>query len=451
MKTELIKKNKEILEYKSKINLLTKELEFYKNEIKKYIIDKKVNSINKKYPEAHLIYRKKSKDDIKTNISEYNLYKKEKDNLKNKIKIGNNIGINYINDNINKDNKNKIIKNKRNDKIIDLSCKLNIKTDLELTKEKDYIPSYFQNKNISDKCIYAISSLTKSKSILCFDYINKNFSFRDYADFGEFQENYLLSLENNNIYSKNNSIFLVINYSFFIVTGENCDMLYVYDSLKRTMNKLCSLKNNHSNGTLINYSNDIICISGNYNKKVELYNQSKNKWINLPELQIERRNSIACIIKNKFIFCLFGYNLPSRQYLNTIEYLDMENYKKSSWKYLKYKNENLLSLYITGALGINYNDEKIIIIGGNIGQENKPNEHFYQIIISENFEKDQESYAEKIKRKLKDIDKNKYYIFNKGYNKFYDNNNLFYLAFDDYLRAHIFQVNNMAHDVFYFD
>ena len=449
MKNELIKKNKEILEYKSKINLLTKELEFYKNEIKKYIINKKVNSINKKYPETHLIYRKKSKDDIKTNISEYNLYQKEKNNLKNKKKVGNIIEINYINENIDKDNKNISIKNKRNDKIIDLSCKLNIKTDLELTKDKEYISSYFQNKNISDKCIYTISSLTKSKSILCFDFLNKNFSFRDYADFGEFQENYLLSFENNNIYSKNNSIFLVINYNFFIVTGENCDMLYVYNSLKRTMNKLCSLKNNHSNGTLINYSNDIICISGNYNKKVELYNQSKNKWINLPELQIERRNSIACIMKNKFIFCLFGYNLPSRQYLNTIEYLDIENYKKSSWRYLKYKNENLLSLYITGALGINYNDEKIIIIGGNI--ENKPNEYFYQIIISENFENDKESYAEKIKRKYKDIDKNKYYIFNKGYNRFYDNNNLFYLAFDDYLRAHLFQVNNMAHDVFYFD
>ena len=459
IKNQLIKKDKEILEYKSKINLLTKELEFYKNEIKNYENDKKLNSIyNKKYSENHLVYRKKSKDEIKTNHNEYNKYQKEKDNLKNLIKNDNNLGINYINENINKDNNNKnnnnnniIIKNKRKDKIIDLSSKLNINTDLNISKDKNYISSHFQNKNISDKCIFTISSLTKSKSILCFDYSNKVFSFRDYADFGEFQENYLLSFENNNEYLKNNSIFLVINYNFFIVTGENCDMLYVYNSLKRTMNKLCSLKNNHSNGNLINYSNDIICISGSYNKKVELYNQSKNQWINLPELQIERRNFTACILKNKYIFCLFGYNFPSRQYLNTIEYLDMENYKTSSWRYLNYKNEDLLSLYIINAIGINYNDEKIIIVGGNNGQENKPNEYFYQIIISENFEKDKESYVEKIKRKLKDINKNKCYLFNKGYNKFLDNNNLFYLAFDDYLRAHLFQVNNMAHDVFYFD
>ena len=102
-------------------------------------------------------------------------------------------------------------------------------------------------------------------------------------------------------------------------------------------------------------------------------------------------------------------------------------------------------------MAINYNNEKIIIAGGYNEKGNIANEYFYQIIISQNFEKDRESYVEKTKRKLKDINKNKYYIFNKGYNIFLDNSNLYYIAFDDYLRAHIFQVNNMAHDVFYFE
>ena len=151
------------------------------------------------------------------------------------------------------------------------------------------------------------------------------------------------------------------------------------------------------------------------------------------------------------MFVLFGYNFPTKQYLNTIEFLDIENYNSNSWKYLNYKNENLISLYITGALAINYNNEKIIIAGGNNEKRNIANEYFYQIIISQNFEKDRESYVEKTKRKLKDINKNKCYVFNKGYNLFLDNNNLYYMAFDDYLRAHIFQVNNMVHDVFYFE
>ena len=445
LKRELIKKNQEILEYKIKINSLINELDFYKNEIKNSKI--KNNIQNKKQNENHYIYRKKSKEEINSNINNNNENKNGKyflnNNKNNEIKLE-----------INKKNnrKNKIIQfNDENDKNEKLLSKLNIKVDLNLTKESDYISSKIGNEDISNKSIYVISSLTKSKSILCFDYINKKFSFRDYADFGDFQDNYILSFENGNEYSKNNSIFLVIDYNYYIVTGENCDMLYVYNSLKRTMNKLCNLKNNHANGALINYSNNIICISGNYNKKVELYYQSKNEWINLPELNIERRNFSTCLIKNKYIFCLFGYNFPAKQYLNTIEYLDIENYKNSSWKYLKYKNDNLLSLYITCALGINYKDEKIIIVGGNNGQENKYNEYFYQIILSENFENNKESYVEKTKRKLKDIDKNKSYIFNKGYNIFDYKNNLFYMAFDDFLRVHLFQVNNMAYDIFYFE
>ena len=451
MNYELNKKNQEISEYKDKIQSLINELQFYKNEIKNLKANK---SKKKNGNENHYIYRKKSKDDIKTNISNNNGNEKDKDYLNKKI---NNFDYNKINKNTKNENNNKNHKNEnnnknhKNDKLIGLVNKLNLKTDLSLTKDKDYMSSYIENKNISDKCIYAISSLTKSKSILCFDYINKKFSFRDYADFGEFQENYLLSFENGNEYSKNNSIFLVINNNYFIITGENCDMLYVYNSLERTMNKLCSLKNNHSNGALINYSDNLICISGNYNKKVELFNQSKNIWTDLPELQVERRSFSTCLIKNKYLFCLFGYNFPSKQNLNTIEYLDIENYNNSSWKYLYYKNENLLSLYISSAIGINYNDEKIIIVGGNNGKENIPNEYFYQIILSETFEIDKESYVEKIKRKIKDIDKNQCYIFNKGYNIFKNNNNLFYMAFDDYLRAHLIQVNNMAHDVFYFD
>jgi len=321
---------------------------------------------------------------------------------------------------------------------------------LNIDKDNYYI-TFAENKSASDKCIFAISSLTKSKSILCFDYTNKSFSFKDYADFGDFQENYSKSFENTKDHKNSSSIYLTIGYNFYIVTGENCDMFYVFNALKRTINKLCSLKNNHSNGSLINYKGDILCIGGNYNKKVELYNEAKNTWIDLPELQVERIGFASVIFKNKYIFCLFGYNLPTKQYLNSIEYLDIEKYKESSWKYLKYKNENLLSLYLNFSFCINYKDEKLIIVGGNNGQEKKPNEYFYQLIISKNFEKNKNSYIEKTNRKLKDINKNKCYLFNKGHSIISHKNNLFYMAFDDNLRLHLFNDSNMGHDVFYSD
>ena len=456
MKRQLIQKDEEILEYKDKINSLMKELDFSKNEIKK-LKERLQNQNNNNnnilnQRENRYIYRKKSTDE-KINFNEKNNYKKDSiinrvinKNIKEEISKNNNNNDNYNNFKINKNIKN-------NNKQFGLSSKLNIKTDLNISKDTDYFSSYSQKQILSDKCIYAISPLTKSKSFLCFDYTDKSFSFRDYADFGDFQENYTLSFEDNKDKDKsiNDSIFLVVKYNFFIVTGENCDMLYVYNSLKRTINKLCSLKNNHSKGSLINYSDKIICISGNYNKKVELYNQSKNEWINLPELLIERSSFATCVIKNKYIFCLFGYNFPTKQYLNTIEFIDIQNYEKSSWKYLYYKNENLLSLYITDALGMNYNDEKIIIVGGNDGKENIPNEYFYQIILCEDFQNNDKSYVEKVQRKLKDINKNKCYLFNKGYNIFSNNKNLYYMAFDNNLRSHLFQISNMAHDVFCFD
>ena len=116
-----------------------------------------------------------------------------------------------------------------------------------------------------------------------------------------------------------------------------------------------------------------------------------------------------------------------------------------------YKNESLLSLYISGAIGINYNDEKIIVVGGHNGEKNKPIENFYQIVISNDFEKDDKSYVEEVKRKLKDIDKNKNYLFNKGCHIFSDNNDIYYMAYDNKLRAHLFQISNMAHDIFTYD
>ena len=225
-------------------------------------------------------------------------------------------------------------------------------------------------------------------------------------------------MDNSKEPQKNKSLFLTIGYNFYIITGENCDLFYVFNALKRTINKLCSLKNNHSNGFMINYNGNIICIGGNYNKKVEIFNESKNEWSDLPELQIERSNFCSVIFKNKYIFCLFGYNLPTKQYLNTIEYLDMENYNNSGWKFLKYKNEDLLSLNLIHCFAINYINKKIIIVGGKNGQKNVPNEYFNQLIISDNFEINKDSYIEKTKRKLKDVNKNKCYLFNQGHHIF---------------------------------
>ena len=430
LKKELSLKNQKLEDYKNKYKLISKELEFYKSEISKLKKEKNKYSKKSNIEERKIIYHRKNSDETKTQ------------SLNDINQNNNNYRKREINDNEKYNNYNITERHEG------LLSKLKINSDLNI--DKDYYLSYYKSQIISDKLVFAISALTKSKSILCFDYNTKSFLYKDYADFGDFQETYIKSNENTNQKKINKSIFLTIEYNYYIITGENCDSFYIFNAVKRTINKLCSLKNNHSNGSMINYLGDIVCIGGNYNKKVELYNQAKNEWIDLPELNIERSNFTSVLIKDKYIFCLFGYNLPMKQYLNTIEYLNIGRYKESTWKYLKYQTDNINYLIFNWSLGINYKNEKIIIVGGSNGQENVGNNFFYQLILSKNFENDN-NYIEKTNRKLKDINKNKCYLFDKGISIINDKNNIFYLAFDSEFRVHQFQVNNMAHDVFYLE
>lgn len=293
---------------------------------------------------------------------------------------------------------------------------------------------------LSNNLIYKI--YTDPKSILCYDISNHSFHLFNYADYNNFEENFS---KNTNT---NGSIYLTYNSTLYIITGKNNDMFYSYNNSNNSMNKLCSLNNNHRYGALISYMNNLICLSGSHNKKVEIYSIDKNTWSDLPEMNIERSEFCACLIRNRYIISMFGFNGLKNEYLNTIECLDMNNIK-NGWKYLKYKNENLISTYIKGHLGINYNDEKIVIVGGVNGEYNCPEENFIQMMINEDLD---ELKVEKVDRKLKDIYKNTSYMFSCGFMNYKDDKKrLFNVAFDDDNHVHVFGVEKMGHDVFYFE
>ena len=352
-------------------------------------------------------------------------------------------------------------KAKNNNNYSSLSSKLNLDTNLSLSdeneNERDHITNTIKrNIAMSPKTVFTIYNSYEKPIILAFDIENKTFSFQDYSDFGDFEENYKLSLSNNdsNNFNKNKgNLFITIDTNLYIVTGKNYDMLYMFDSIKKTMIKLCNLQNNHSNGNLLNYEENIICLSGDFNKKVEIYSIKKNEWNNLPEMLIERSNSASCIINNKnnkYILNVFGFNSPTKEYLNTIEYLDV-NKNDSYWKYLYYNNPNLILLNISNLFCINYEDHKIIIIGGHNENEKKNNDKFIQMVFDvNNFGSN--AFVEISERKLKDIDYNKKYCFYNGCKNFFneDKNEIFYEVFDNEYNCHLFQRSNLAHDVFYF-
>ena len=365
------------------------------------------------------------------------------------------------------DNDHMIKKEKKNKP--DLISKLNIDTNLSINNELNIFTKLNKNIEISSKTVFTIYEYLDKIYILCFDFENRKFSLRDFADYNNFEQNYKLSLKSKenkkgNYINREGNLFLMKGNNLYIVTGKNYDMLYSYDPSKKAMYKLCSLKNNHSNGGLISFNdNSLLCISGDYNKKVELFSISKNEWNDyLSETLIERSNFSFCAVNQRFIFLIFGKNYPMNEYLNTIEYYDLKNNIKdlTGWKYLNFVNkDDLTKMNICNGYALNFNDKKIILVGGYNGLEKKNEQYFTQIILAN--EDDLKNNAnntiiERTERKFKDIDKKKKYYFNGGGNIIIENNNdlennkeIYFSSFDNEFNCHVVQISNLAHDVYY--
>ena len=335
-------------------------------------------------------------------------------------------------------------------------------TNISQKKSFNYIN---KTKNNQHK-IYTIYPLSNNQKILSFDLNTKNFLSKTINPISsnDFTKNYIESFRIEQ--SEYNSIYLYRNNILYIITGKNSDIFYKYDTINNTLDRICTLKNNHANGVLISHENNIFCLSGKYNKKVELYSEEKKSWEEINEMKIERSYFNACIIHDKFLFCLFGYNTPSNKYLDTIEFCDISNLSLYTniccWKYLKYSNKNSINMNICGFACINYNNEKIIILGGINGIEKKPVKKYYQIILDKNFLEGyyENNYVEEIEE-INDIYKNKCYYFKSCFEIFEDINNInninnedkkyFYAGFDNNYNVHIIKINEtISHDIHFF-
>ena len=112
------------------------------------------------------------------------------------------------------------------------------------------------------------TSLIKIKyynSIMIWNHLNqKLIRVNDFIDNCEFKLNY-------QVYAGN--IFLNLKNKLFVITGSNFNMFFFYDPIKNQIYRLPSLKENHCRGGLIyiKYFNSILCVSGKYTKKVEVF------------------------------------------------------------------------------------------------------------------------------------------------------------------------------------
>ena len=89
-----------------------------------------------------------------------------------------------------------------------------------------------KSDELGNKMIFTVLD---NKSILAFDSIEKTFSTIEFEDKQNFSENFF----------PKGSLYLNIDSDLYIITGDNCDILYKFDYSNNIMTKLSNLQYNH--------------------------------------------------------------------------------------------------------------------------------------------------------------------------------------------------------------
>ena len=312
-----------------------------------------------------------------------------------------------------------------------------------------------------------IFTLYDNKRILCFDPDSKTFSLIEFTD---------ISKQFNNSYKKSGSLYLSLNNSLYIITGNYFDTLYHFNLKDRTMKKLNNLNHNHCYGGFISlttsYSTELICISGTSNKHVELYTSNSNNNNNIPqldtnlwyvnsnELTTERSQSMYVVHNNKYIFAFFGFCYPQNKYLNSIEYCEIipnKNERLSQWRCINVvANVENIPLYLKGhfVFGIGSsqeNEEGLIVLGGYDGLNNCAVVNYIEIGFEEG-EEDIMVNVRPINKNIVDVNVNEGYVFNQGVPALaMDNMNKNIVLFDQRFNVHVLNREELSHDIYYFE
>lgn len=307
---------------------------------------------------------------------------------------------------------------------------------LKLTKNSMMSTSMTKANEDYSKVIFTVYDKTK---ILSFDSTEKQFTLIEFSD------------ENNtfaNNYYPNSSLYINVDNLLYIITGDSSDILFEFNPISKTMTKVSKLSFNHLLGGLLidKDNNNLICLSGAYNKTVEICSLSSHQWELGASLTIERSECGYSIVNSKSIYAFFGYNCPQNKYIDTIEYC--EDYTSSSkWKSINILNKSNLNLHLKGhSIFYIEKDKRFVLLGGMEGENDKPNETYLDILI----EKNKTVEIKPTRRKLFSISKNKLYSFsNDAIGKSIEEKEIGF--YDSKKRMHYLNRKNMLHDIFYFD
>ena len=461
-------KNYELMTLLTKANAEIEQLKFELNCYKNNNNNSKNLNNNKKNSGKIEINVNKLSSNNNSNINNKNNFKNnncfkinihEKKTIKSQIVNNNNLNL--------KSERNLWYKNDKQKQNITM---LNTLTISNILKNYNNNNMNINKKSNINKYIYALYYSANdyfNKYIMCFDAETKSFKIRNINN-TNFNKNFNDSINRKN--KKSRSIYLIKDNYYYIVTGHNCNKFYQYDYYQDKIIQLNDLKFNHSNGNMISFYDNIICLSGDYNKKVELFLENEKQWIELPEMQVERSHFCSCIIKDKYIFTFFGYNVPNKTYIDSIEYFDIINYmlniknKRDNfiyWSYLEYNYFNdrpsCKKINLIGSVAVNYNNEKIIFLGGkNYLEKKDDDEGYYELVVNDTNINDEkmDGYLEKIKTKgLVNFNSVKlFFNYNYKYIEELNQDNVLkepvFVAFDNNYFVHLIKLSTMNHEIY---
>ena len=173
----------------------------------------------------------------------------------------------------------------------------------------------------------------------------------------------------------------------YILTGENTDTLYYFNSKKNSITKICKFNNCHNNGSMMyDENNKCIYVFGGKNiTSCEYYSLNDKTIYNLPDLITDRANA-SFIISNNKIFGFFGFSYGKDSYANSIEYIDY--IKKDKWVELNnikfLKKDIMFDIESTSTIYYKQNINKILIYSGIHGENEDFITEFYLLYDAKN-------------------------------------------------------------------
>ena len=205
-----------------------------------------------------------------------------------------------------------------------------ISDELEITEINTSSPVVPQNlsfsldsKNILNGNIY-LFGIDRNDNFHIFDLKKRHWSKKKILEIEDISDNF------NKDYQYEGTILYNTLNGVFLLTGKKIDILYYYNPLNETINKICKFNNSHDNGALMldKEHNRLFVLGGKNTYSCEYYSFNEKKIFPVPDLNRERANA-SYIISNNKIYAFFGFSYEKNNYAQSIEFID--NKKLDKW------------------------------------------------------------------------------------------------------------------------